>query len=151
NDINGGGPHAAAAAVADIDGGKMDGFVAQAERAGRGCRVPDNPRCGGGTAPDVMGYHDEREIPNYWSYARNFVLQDHMYEPNASWSLPEHLFMVSEWSADCAVPFVPSSCRNSLDATRDAGPSLAASGRLAVWPATHYDWTDLTYLLHRAR
>ena len=42
-----------------------------------------------------MGYHDAREIPNYWAYARNFVLQDHMFEPNKSWSLPAHLLMVS--------------------------------------------------------
>ena len=50
---------------------------------------------------DMMGYHDQREIPNYWTYARQFVLQDHMFEPNASWSLPAHLFLVSEWSALC--------------------------------------------------
>ena len=42
-----------------------------------------------------MGWHDAREIPNYWAYAQNFVLQDQMFEPNASWSLPSHLFMVS--------------------------------------------------------
>src|SRR5919202_1624197 len=48
------------------------------------------------TNPDVIGSHDGRDIPNYWAYARNFVLQDHMFEPNASWSLPAHLFMVSE-------------------------------------------------------
>ena len=35
-----------------------------------------------------MSYHDERQIPNYWAYARNFVLQDHMFEPNWGWSLP---------------------------------------------------------------
>ena len=28
-----------------------------------------------------MGYHDAREIPNYWTYAQNFVLQDDMFEP----------------------------------------------------------------------
>ena len=48
---------------------------------------------------DVMGYHDGNEIPNYWRYARDYVLQDRLFEPNASWSLPQHLFMVSEWSA----------------------------------------------------
>jgi len=32
-----------------------------------------------------MGWHDAREIPNYWKYAQNFVLQDKMFEPNASW------------------------------------------------------------------
>ena len=35
-----------------------------------------------------MGYHDWHEIPNYWDYARNFVLQDHMFEAVNSWSLP---------------------------------------------------------------
>ena len=36
NDVNGGGPHGATNATADIDGGKMDGFIAQAER-NKGC------------------------------------------------------------------------------------------------------------------
>ena len=26
-----------------------------------------------------MGYHDAREIPNYWAYAEHFVLQDRMF------------------------------------------------------------------------
>ena len=61
-----------------------------------------------------MGYHTQSDIPNYWAYARNFVLQDHMFEPKASWSLPAHLFMVSEWSADCKT-HNPNSCTNALD------------------------------------
>ena len=36
-----------------------------------------------GGQPDVMGYHDAREIPNYWTYAQNFVLHDHMFEPTS--------------------------------------------------------------------
>jgi phospholipase C len=48
-----------------------------------------------------MGYHDRREISNYWTYARSYVLQDHMFEPDTSWSLPSHLFLVSGWSARC--------------------------------------------------
>ena len=107
-DVNYGGPHGANDAVADIDGGNMDGFIGQAENA-RHCSSND-PSCSAcacdGQDPatkcvDVMGYHDAREIPNYWTYAQDFVLQDHMFEPNASWSLPEHLFQVSEWSAFC--------------------------------------------------
>ena len=77
----------------------MDGFVDQATNAQRGCSDPTNPACAATDTPDVMGYHTRGDIPNYWSYADNFVLQDHMFEPNASWSLPEHLFQVSEWSA----------------------------------------------------
>src|SRR5581483_9916097 len=62
----------------------------------------------------VMGYHDRREIPNYWAYANNFVLQDAMFQENASWSLPEHLFLVSEWSAKCSIKADPQSCVNAL-------------------------------------
>jgi phospholipase C len=141
-DLNQGGPHGAASAAADIDGGKMDGFIAQAEAAKSGCKDPNDPACGGHST-DVMGYHDSREIPNYWAYAQNFVLQDRMFEPNASWSLPEHLFMVSEWSALCASA-APNSCVNALDSP-GAPPDPGHPNR----PAPIYAWTDLTYLLHK--
>ena len=101
-DVNAGGPHAAAAATADIDGGRMDGFIRTFRSAQKACTNPDTPGCARGETPDVMGWHDAREIPNYWAYAHNFVLQDQMFEPNASWSLPSHLFMVSAWSARCS-------------------------------------------------
>jgi phospholipase C len=140
-DLNHGGPHGAAAATAAIDGGKMDGFIAQAEHARKGCRNPLDPACGG-SSTDVMGYHDRREIPNYWAYAQHYVLQDHMFEPNASWSLPEHLFMVSEWSARCTSDN-PASCVNQLE-TPGYPPDYHHIGR-----APHYAWTDLTYLLHQ--
>jgi len=131
NDVNRGGPHGATAAVADIDGGKMDGFIRQAEAGG---------------PPDVMGYHDAREIPNYWAYARAFVLQDHMFEPNASWSLPEHLYMVSEWSAHCTTAD-PASCQNALQ--NPGGLPARRKGTGSAKPPI-YAWTDLTYLLHKA-
>lgn len=112
-DINGGGPHGQVDATADIDGGKMDGFISQAEKtAGKGCG--NNPECTETKADDVMGYHTAAEIPNYWTYAKDFVLQDNMFEPNASWSLPEHLFLVSEWSAKCSQSGNPESCVNAL-------------------------------------
>src|SRR6516164_3606026 len=63
--------------------------------------------------PDVKGYHTGAEIPNYWAYAQNFVLQDHMFEPVKSWSLPEHLYMVSAWSAKCRNRS-PMSCVNNI-------------------------------------
>jgi phospholipase C len=107
--VNGGGQHNADSALADIGGGSMDGFVGVAERpGGRGCGG-DARVCASASPPDVMGYHDAREIPNYWRWAHDFVLQDHMFQPNASWSLPAHLFMVSGWSAR------PSSCLNDDD------------------------------------
>jgi phospholipase C len=146
-DLNAGGPHSQNDATFDVNGGKMDGFVARAENAKvRGCKQnPNDPICSQrATNPDVMGYHDGLDIPNYWAYARNFVLQDHMYEPNASWSLPAHLFMVSEWSASCTDRNDPFSCTNAL---QNPGSPPDRKGGNGVAPA--YAWTDLTYLLHK--
>ena len=100
NDVNRGGPHGWSNAQADIDGGKMDGFVAQSHMAKSGagaqpCKPPD-PKCAPGRDPhDVMGWHDYHEIPNYWSYANLYVLQDRMFESVASYSLPAHLYMLA--------------------------------------------------------
>src|SRR5262245_34476437 len=141
-DLNRGGPHADGNALRDIAGGRMDGFVAQAEKAEGTCRNFANPWCRKHGRIDVMGYHDAREIPNYWAYARNYVLQDHMFESASSWSLPSHLFMVSEWSAHCTTQS-PGSCTNALQR-----PGLPPDYRPGA-PQPHYSWTDLTYLLHR--
>jgi phospholipase C len=140
--LNFGGPHHAAAAVADIDGGRMDGFIAEALRGKKGCKSLLDPACSGG-GEDVMGYHDRTDIPNYWAYADAFVLEDSMFEPNASWSLPEHLFLVSEWSAKCSVRDDPMSCVNELD--NPDSPVRATTGG----PRPNYAWTDITSLLYR--
>ena len=98
HDVNGGGPHSAHAAPATSTAGRWTASSRQAayERCRDCVRGPERPGCTQpARTPDVMGYHDGRDIPNYWAYARNFVLQDHMFEPNASWSLPAHLFLVS--------------------------------------------------------
>ena len=116
SDRNAGGPHDTINAVRDIDHGKMDGFQAEA-RKGRflACHQVDNPGCSlTPRAPDVMGYHDWHEIPNYWEYARNFVLQDHMFEAVNAWSLPAHLSMVSGWSARCSTHGDPMSCKPAV-------------------------------------
>jgi phospholipase C len=141
-DLDHGGPHENAAFQTDLDNGRMDGFV----RARESCTNPlDPPDCVATTTPDTMGYHDAREIPNYWAYARHFVLQDHMFEPDASWSLPAHLFLTSEWSARCTVLGDPMSCISNIEI-----PPLPSD----IGPAPHrppdYAWTDLTWLLHRS-
>ena len=147
--IDGGGPHNQVAAERDIDGGAMDGFARSAQ-AGR-MRACDhatvNPVCTAattpGAVPDALGYHTAAEIPNYWAYARHFVLQDHMFEGVNGWSLPSHLDMVSGWSARCSDPTDPMSCTTNID----------RPGHLATDPSGQpppYAWTDLTYLLDRA-
>jgi phospholipase C len=142
--LNGGGPHGEANATADIDNGKMDGFIGQAERGRKSCKDVTNPICTNTKSVDVMGYHDAREIPNYWTYAQDFVLQDHMFESDASWSLPAHLYMVSAWSAKCASDD-PNSCQNNIK-----GPYTTAQAARAGQPGgALYAWTDLTYLLYK--
>jgi phospholipase C len=143
-DLNGGGPHGEANATADIDNGKMDGFIAQAEHGRKGCTNSVNPVCTNTKSIDVMGYHDAREIPNYWTYAQDFVLQDHMFESEASWSLPAHLYMVSAWSAKCTSDN-PQSCTNNIK-----GPvSTKVASKTGKPGGPIYAWTDLTYLLHK--
>ncbi len=144
NPVNVGGPHHAASAVADIDKGRMDGFIRTAQRGRKGCPTLLDPACSQG-GEDVMGYHDRSDIPNYWAYADQFVLEDHMFEPNASWSLPEHLFLVSEWSARCSVRDDPMSCVNSLDSPQ----SPPSSGFGGSTKDPNYAWTDITSLLYR--
>jgi len=124
--INYGAGHGVEAFTIDRDGGKMDGFIVSAERHVGGDPNPD----------EVMGYHDATELPVYWGYAQNYVLQDNMYEPTVSWSPISHLYLVSAWSAACSVPNDPMTCVTSL--SLDYGP-----------PAPEFPWTDITWLLHR--
>ena len=137
NDLNQGGPHGTSNSVADIDGGLMDGFIQQRLQE-IGCKNhPTDTDCTGATVPDVMGYHDQNEIPNYWTYAKDFVLQDHMFESVDSWSAPSHLYLVSAWSAVCSNLQNPMSCKTELDS-----PDPDKSGQ-----GPDYTWTDVTYLL----
>jgi phospholipase C len=121
-----GGPHGDQSFVTDVNNGAMDGFIRTYEH------------CTNCQPNDVMGYHDAREIPNYWTYARDYVLQDRMFEASHSWSLPSHLYLVSNWSAGC----------------RTQNPASCYSGEPHIGPNGNIDepqsYTDITYLLHKA-
>ena len=118
----------------------MDGFVARERRAAHlACaRASTTPaaRSVSRAAPDVMGYHDGREIPNYWAYAHDFVLQDHMFESDTSWSLPVHLYLVSGWSAQLRdarrADELPSRGRRRRRAARRAAEPDGAAARLRL-------------------
>ena len=148
-DKNGGGPHGSASAAADINGGKMDGFIGQAEGGRKGCVETVDPNCTNSVKTDVMGYKDARDIPNYWAYAENFVLQDEMFQPNASWSFPEHLYLVSEWSAKCSTVGDPMTCTTNIDAPGNNIGAGAGKVNGANQSSRNFAWTDLTYLLHK--
>ena len=65
----------------------MDGFIQGAII--QGAVIPPG---------DVMGWHDYREISNYWNYAKLYVLQDRLFESITSYSLPAHLYMLAAQS-----------------------------------------------------
>jgi phospholipase C len=148
-DINYGSNHISVDALTDIDGGKMDGFlVDQWANCGK-LPYPSSPGCTNFSIPlDDMSYHDYHEIPNYWAYARHYVLQDHMFSSSLSYSGEQHLYLVSAWSAKCRTPNDVASCTNA----RDTSPFLVDYGSNipANQPRPSYAWTDITYLLHRA-
>ena len=144
-----GGPHEQSASEADVNGGEMDGFIGSTvdarftcsvDRTSSLCRKHNGPL----GQPDVMGYHDAREIPNYWAWASTYLLQDRLFAPVDSWTLPSHLFLVSGWSASCSDPNRPMSCRSDLS----LWPQVTQQRQGAARP--FYAWTDITYLLHRA-
>jgi phospholipase C len=125
-------PHGEFGSKGDVDGGRMNGFIIQRVKLCR--RHPTRP-----CREDVMGYHTGSDIPNLWDYAKDFVLNDHMFESIESWSGPAHLSEMSAWSATCSIPRDPMSCRS------DYYPILPTKSH-----ATPFAWTDITYLLHRA-
>ncbi|MDQ1467551.1 MAG: hypothetical protein QOH10_1966 [Actinomycetota bacterium] len=136
-DSNFGGPHGLAAMLTDINGGSMDGYIAAYEQS---CVKSTDRHCGGTNAalPDLMGYKLRSDIPNYWNYADNFVLHDHMFEPLTGPSMESHLAMVSGWSAWCPVAHNALSCRNSADLP------------FAVGQQKNFPWADSTLLMSRA-
>ncbi len=137
-DVDMGACHANSCEALIEDGGKMDGWVAEGEV---------NPY---GIPTDVMGYHDARQVPNYWKYAENFVLNDHMFSSTNSWSEPAHLYTVSGWSAQCT-SLDPMSCSTNvggpiLEQTENANVDQAMKTGTST---VQFPWTDLTYLLHK--
>jgi phospholipase C len=142
NGFDRGGPHNQSASVNDVDGGAMDGFALDTRNpcnrhpGSRECR---NATPGPGGTPDVMGFHKRAEIPNYWAYADHFVLQDHMFAPADSWTLPSHLFLVSAWAARCSDLSDPMSCHSDL---------RQVDNKWTQHRSRPYAWTDITFLLH---
>jgi phospholipase C len=53
--------------------------------------------------PITMGYYDERDIPNYWNYARRFTLCDRFFSSQMGYSLPIHVYTVAAQSGGLIV------------------------------------------------
>jgi phospholipase C len=158
NFIDQGGPHGHIASTMSVNDGQMNGFIDALYTQGNGCMLhPDEPPCPRATngpdgQPDIMGYHDRRELPNYWDYADHYVLHDRMFAPVDSWTLPAHLFLVSGWSAFCPDLDDPMSCESEL--TFHGEPKFHEQWPGLTWKAKDgaprpYVWGDVTWLLYQ--
>ena len=144
-----GGPHNSHASMIDVNGGRMDGYIQALESIGNSClHDPTKAPCprthpGPDGTPDVMGYHTAKEIPNYWAYARHYLLQDHMFAPTDSWTLPSHLALVSGWTARCPDLNDPMSCNTQVRKPDQWWP-LKQGAKMP------YAWGDITWMLGKA-
>jgi phospholipase C len=79
--------HAHSAGLVDYDNGKMDGW--------------DKPGGSAKDATDEQPYaqYQEADIPNYWQYAKHFVLADHFHTEMIGPSFPGHLDVLAAQSA----------------------------------------------------
>ena len=94
-----------------------------------------------------MGYKTETDIPNYWAYARDFVLQDHLFEPNRSLEPsrpPIPGLGVVGALQQCPTNPTAAPMRSRAPGTADANPN----DPFGTQP--DYAWTPVTYLLHNA-
>ena len=153
-----GGPHGEVGSAISVNHGKMNGFVRSLREIGNGCmKHPSDYACrqarpGPNGTPDVMGFHTKTEIPNYWTYAKRFVLQDRMFAPSDSWTLPAHLYLVSAWSATCPDLSNVNSCYSDQ---KFPGGIWADKGKGDIWtPASGaprpYIWAPITWMLQKA-
>jgi phospholipase C len=146
HDVSAAGPHSSQDQQNDLDDGitqdLMDGFVlSQRNAVAMQCQGKP-PGChssaDGFTRHDVMGYHTQEEIPNYWAYAEHFVLQDQLYEGLRGHSVPSHYELTSEWAAVCTDKTQASTCTTANDVPT---PSVPAGDELP--------WVSLFEMLDR--
>jgi len=114
--------------------------------------------CDDAILKQIVGYHTDSDnttgdntlynypMHNYWTMAKNFILQDAMFESAPSWSKVSHLFMVSGWSAACtanqaarAAGDYKYSCTDNVN---DVNPVNLNNGT-----GPFYLWDNITHLL----
>jgi phospholipase C len=148
-----GAAHTSKASRIAVHGGEMDGFIKVQQTMYSICGTfPNKYECrrakdGPTGQPDVMGFHTASEIPNYWAYAKRYLLQDRMFAPTDSWTLPAHLYLVSAWSASCSAwRTAPNKDARSCDTDLQAPDQEWRPQDGAPRP---YLWADITWLLHQ--
>lgn len=107
--------HAWSVAHIDYDNGKMDGFVT------------------GEKSTKTMGYYDRSDIPYYWDYADQFVLDDYFFSSEMGPSFPNHLYIASGANGPTNLTY-----RWILN-----GGIVDNVGQTYDWKDMHLDWSTL--------
>jgi phospholipase C len=130
--------HSWQAAHADWNNGLMNGFIV------------------GEKTKDTMGYFDGEDIPYYWDYASNYVIDDNFFSSEMGPSLPNHLYIAS--GTNGPIRSVPSQLQRG-NWVKDNGivnnPPLGTgskAGTLAVdWSGLSLSWATLAQELTEAK
>lgn len=80
-------PHDRGSELADLDGGRMDGFVESMERFD-----PAHPNT-------PMGFYNSTQVPELWGLARDYVLCDMYFAPVLGPTIPNRLYALAGDSA----------------------------------------------------
>ena len=110
-------PHSWLVAHRAYDNGKMDGFI-----AAEGSIV-------------TMGYYDRSDIPYYWDYADQYVLDDNFFSSMMGPSFPNHIYIAS--GTNGPVTKLPPVCLQNPC-------KWIQNGRIIDDPPSDYDWQGLS-------
>ena len=122
--------HAWTIAHEAYDNGKMDGFV-----AAEGSIL-------------TMGYYDRSDIPYYWDYANQYVLDDNFFSSLMGPSFPNHLYIASGTSGSVTnlpPPCLQTSCKWILNGHVVDNPPSGFN-----WQGLSLDWATLAQELSKA-
>jgi phospholipase C len=109
--------HAWSVAHEAYDNGRMDGFV-----AAEGSVL-------------TMGYYDRTDIPYYWDYASQYVLDDNFFSSLMGPSFPNHLYIASGTSGP--VNNLPSLCLQTTC-------KWILNGHIVDNPPSNYNWQGVS-------
>jgi phospholipase C len=94
---------------------------------------------------------DEQDIPNYWAYARHFVLADHYFTSVHGPSLPNHLFSVAAQSGGVIDNGSASQTATNCDGTPAGTVTVIDQNGKRTQQSPCFDFRTLPDLLENAR
>src|SRR2546423_12496766 len=120
-----------------IDRGKMDGFSLEG---------------GADMNGDRMAYqsYEHSDIPNFWAYAQNFTLGDHMFASAVGSTFPNHLYSVAAQSGGIVTNVQVTNAWGCDSDSHAFTLKKSASGKL-VGAGTCFSFATLADTMERAR